>query len=417
MNIDKSTTVQLVYLWVLWILSTLIYFHQYALRVIVSSLSHYLIADFSLTIIDLTDLAVLFFIAYIIILPIAGVLLDRYGIKKMLPLASFIMGISCFLFADSRSETDLVIARILMGGSASFSLLASLIIIRKYFKASLFPILSGLTLSIGIFGCIFGNWFLVYESHTVSWRLLIRYSGLIALLLAAGFFINMYLGEKNKQQTPATKTVSLAKFLSDIKLFLNQWNNWLPGIYGGFSLVPIVAFASFWSSPFLQLNYHMSSNHAAYFTSYIFIGYAVGAPIIAQLAQKIGLKPMMILSAGLALVSMMLLINIALPFALLMLCLFSLGFTAGSFALTTIAIKLSTPQDITASCFSFSAMLSQLIAALVLWLMGQYIFYFHGVNIVQTHRIYSPIILKHTMELLAAASFLGLVTTCFIRRR
>ena len=415
MDLPKHKILSLVVIWLIWTFATLIYFQQYYLRVIVGSLSHYLMLDFFLTIVDLTDLSVLFFMAYIIALPIAGILLDRYGVKKMLLLASLVMTVSSFLFANSHNDTELSVARALMGFSGAFTLISTLIIIRKYFKASLFPILSGLTLSAGILGCVIGNWFLVEFSSTYNWRILLSYTGWLFLALGPLFFISIHLHEKKEQEMRAVKKTGFKTFFKDVKTFLNQWRNWLPGIYGGFIIAPIVSFACFWSSPFLRFKYQMTEDDSVYFTSYIMVGYAVGLPIIALFVKKIRLKSMMVFFAGLELVIMLLLINYTLYFSTLKLCLFLLGFTAGAYCLTTILTKLSTQNDIAACAFSFTNMLSEFIAALTLWSMGEYIYYLHGVKITQSHRVYSPIVLDHTIELLTIASFMALVVACLVR--
>lgn len=411
----KKSIFRLVLAWAIWFFASLAYFHQYYLRQIIGSLSHYLMHDFFLTIVDLTDLAVLFFISYIITLPIAGVLLDRFGIKKMLPLALIVAAISCFLFAYATNDAELIIARIMMGSSATFSLLSALIIIRKYFKAQLFPLLSGLTLSIGLLGGVFGSWFLIYASKVENWRLLMSYAGWVSLVLGMIFYLSVDRYDASIKNNEAIASASLKKFLRDIKIFLESWQNWLPGFYGGFILTPIVAFASFWAAPFLKIHYQIHLVEAAYFTSYIFIGYAVGAPIIALLGQKLGLKLMMILSSSLALLTLILIINCKMQFAILMFCLFLLGSSAGAFSLTTIIIKLTTPADIAASAFSFNTMLSQLVGALTLWIMGQYIYYWHGVKMIQKNQIYAPNILEHTMELLVFTACLGIIVAFFIR--
>ena len=415
MGLSKNRVLGLVFIWLIWTFATLIYFQQYYLRVIVGSLSHYLMIDFFLTIVDLTDLSVLFFIAYIIVLPIAGVLLDRYGVKKMLLLASLIMTISCFLFSHSHNDAELAVARVLMGSSGAFTLIATLLIIRRYFKASLFPILSSLTLSVGILGCVIGNWLLVDLSNTYNWRLLISYTGWFSLVLGPLFFISIHLHEMREQKIQIVHQAGLKKFFSDVKKFLNQWRNWLPGIYGGFIVAPIVSFACFWSAPFLRFKYQNTLDDSAYFTSYILGGYAVGAPIIALCVKKVGIKLMMVVCAGLELVTMLILINYTLYISLLPLCLFFLGFTAGAYCLTPILTKLSAENDIAACAFSFTNMLSEFVAALTLWLMGEYIYYLHGVKITKAHRVYSPVVLEHTMELLVIASLLGMIVACIVR--
>ena len=405
----------LILVWIIWILASLTYFHQYFLRQIVSSLSCYLMNDFFLTAVNLTDLDAIFFVAYVLILPLSGILIDHYGIKRMLPLALTAAAISCFLFYAAKTGFGLIIARLLMGASATFTLLSAYTVIRQYFPAKLFPLLSGLTLTIGVIGAIFGSFFLVAASEVINWRDLMCYAGLFALGIALFFYISVHTYDRKKTRHNPTQTISLKQFFINIRFFLQQKANWLPGLYGGFILTPIIAFASFWAAPFLGLHYQVSALAANYFITYLFVGYAIGAPVLALISQKKGLKPTMIFTASLATCMLTLITFCTLNQLFLISCLFLLGFTAGGFGLTTILIKMSVPGNITASAFSFNTMIAQLIGASILWAMGQIIYYSHGVQLMQKQQIYSAKALSLTMCLLILTSLLGVITAAFIR--
>ncbi|KTD12052.1 major facilitator family transporter (Permease) [Legionella gratiana] len=400
-------------IWSMWFLASLTYSHQYFLRQVVSTLSHYLINDFFLTIVDLTDLAALFFISYVLTLPFSGVLIDRYGVKRMLPLSLIIAAISCFLFYLAKTDVELIIARLLMGAYATFTLISSYTIIKKYFHANLFPLLSGLTLTIGLTGAICGSFILLKFTAPFNWRASLLYAGFFALVIALLFFISVHLHD-TKYSTHKNNNKSMKIFFKDCRFFLKKWSNWLTGLYGGCVLTPIIAFASFWATPFLKLHYHMDHLKTTYFISATFVGYAIGAPIIAVLAQKVGLKEMMVLSSALASAMLTLITVSNFNEFFLINCFILLGFTAGAFALSTILIKLSIPEDITASAFSFNTMIAQLFGAFILWVMGEFIYYFHKTNLVNKQNLYSEIVLQHTMYLLIIVSLLGLVIACVI---
>jgi len=212
-------TLKLLFSWVIWTLAMLTYFQQYYLRETISSLVDYLMHDFFLTVVDLNNLVVLFFLAYVLMLPLAGILLDRYGVKKILPLASIVAAISCFLFSDAHTDMGLVLARILKGASASFSLLAILLIIRKNFRANLFPVLSGLTLTIGLLGGICGDWFLVDMSKIESWRVLTRYVGWFSVIVAVLLYISIHKQEVQDGEQQLNSQATLKNYLNGIRSF------------------------------------------------------------------------------------------------------------------------------------------------------------------------------------------------------
>nr|WP_172480801.1 MFS transporter [Legionella hackeliae] len=190
-----------------------------------------------------------------------------------------------YFFAYSTNEIQLIIGRFAMGASASFSLTGAQTIIRMYFSDRLFPIFSGLTLTVGVIGAIVGGLPLIEASRYEGWRIIMQYAGCGSITLA--FLLYLFLGKKKQLHNSEYDFKHLMK---DFKQFLKTRRAWLPGIYGGLMLSPIIAFASFWAAPFLITHYNYSLEFAEFLASFVFIGYACGSPAHALLAEKVGLK-------------------------------------------------------------------------------------------------------------------------------
>ncbi|KTD82973.1 MFS transporter [Legionella waltersii] len=394
--------------WVIWVITALCYFHQYFLRVSIGSLSGYLMHDFSLTILQVSDLAILFFISYVSILPFSGILIDRFGIRLIMPLASLIAGFACFLFSHATNDSELNIARLTMGGAGAFALIGSQTIIRMYFPGHLFSILSALTISIGTIGAISGGLVLVWASKHESWRVIIQHAGYVSMALAFLFLIFL-----KKNQTKESLQSGMKKILDDFRLFLRTRGAWIPGVYGGVVLSPIIAFASFWCAPFMMVKYQYTLEFSEFLSGLVFIGYALGSPIHSVLAQKFGLKLIMICSPFLASISLLLLLNVNLPLLISIVCLLVLGITVGAFALTLLITKLRAPLDITASAFSFNILISQLVGAGVLWSIVRILCGWHHVKI-GGFQSYPLEALQSAMSLLIVASLIATLIACFI---
>ncbi|HBD9374707.1 TPA: MFS transporter [Legionella pneumophila] len=394
--------------WIIWLVAALTYFHQYFLRVSVGSLSSYLMHDFSLTILQLSDLAILFFLSYVSILPVSGILIDRFGVRIMMPLASLAAGLACFLFSHATSYDELNMARLITGAAAAFALIGAQTIIRIYFPDHLFSILSALTISIGTIGAISGGMLLVWASDQKNWRLIIQYAGYLTVILAFLFFIFLKKNQKNDNPQSGMK-----KILDDFRIFLRTRRAWIPGIYGGIMLTPIIAFASFWCAPFMMTKYQYDQEFSEFLSGLIFIGYALGSPIHSLLANKLGLKLIMICSPSLATMSLLLLLYFNLPLLISIACLLVLGITVGAFVLTMVITKLCTPTDIAASAFSFNILISQIVGAGLLWSIGRIIYSWHHVKIEDFHS-YSIEVLQSAMSLLIIASFTAILIACLV---
>lgn len=394
--------------WIIWFLAALTYFHQYFLRVSVGCLSGYLMHDFSLTILQLSDLAILFFLSYVCILPVSGILIDRFGVRIMMPLASLAAGLACFLFSQATYYSELDMARLLMGAAAAFALIGAQTIVRMYFPDHLFSILSALTISIGTIGAISSGMLLAWASSYENWRLVIQYAGYFTVILA--FLLFIFLKKEEKHDNPQS---GMRKILDDFSVFLRTRRAWIPGIYGGIMLTPIIAFASFWCAPFMMAKYQYDLDFSEFLSGLIFIGYALGSPIHSILAKKLGLKLIMICSPSLATISLLLLLYFNLPLLISIVCLLVLGITVGAFVLTMVITKLCTPPDIAASAFSFNILISQLVGAGVLWSIGRILYSWHHVKIEALHS-YSIEVLQSAISLLIVVSFTAILIACFI---
>lgn len=356
--------------WMLWILASLIYAHQYFLRVSISGLSDQLKESFHMTTVDLAYLSGNFFITYIVCLPFSGVLLDRYNIKNIFPFAGIVCGFACFGFALSGSSYQLLFWRLIIGGSASCFLIGALLIIREYFKDELFPLLSGLTLTIGLFGGILGEGPLYHLSRYVEWRIIIHGAGLFVMISSIILYVLLL---NNNLRRDSSRTLS--RLFNDLRIFLLDKNNWLPAIYGGLMLSIVIAFASFWAPPFISKHYHVSPNNGEYYATIIFSGYAIGAPMTALLAQKLGIRVIMIVTSILAIISTFCLVYFQFPLIIMASLLLLQGITVGSFSLTAMAVKQISKPDILASALSFSSLIAQLVGMIILWFISAVIYY------------------------------------------
>jgi fucose permease len=82
----------------IWGNSLLIYFHQYFLRVSVSSMEHQLLGYFHINALTFSTMAAMFYYAAMIMQIPSGLLIDRYGVRNMLTCSALILSLGCFFF-------------------------------------------------------------------------------------------------------------------------------------------------------------------------------------------------------------------------------------------------------------------------------------------------------------------------------
>lgn len=395
-------------LWYLWVLISYTFFYQYFVRVSVGGLSPDLLQQFSLTQVQLNDLHIIYFIFYIIFLPISGLIMDRLGIKISIFLTSILMGISTILFAHANNLHDLMMARSFMGVAAPFSEVGAVAYIYRYLPPRYFNILTGITISFGVLGGLFGEWVIPTLSHSFKWSDILNYAGYSLIILS---FILYKLMPKEKNMI---EKVTFKQYVNVIDQFFNSFNSWIPGIYGGLLLSVILSYAAFWARPFLKVVFHIDEHTAVFIASLVFLGHAVGSSIWSVLAGKFGVRKMMLCSACFVLI--IFLIELSGKWNIPTLCLINLGLglTLG-FSLVAIAVERLSSPEIFASILSFTYALCFIVPVCFMYFTGMIINGLSHHQLIHSLENYSPHLLTLSVQVIVFEMICAIVVVYFIK--
>ena len=218
-----------------------------------------------------------------------GVLMDRYGPKKLLIFACLICVIGAFWFGSTRTAQSLGYARLLMGFGSSFAFVGVLKIASLWLPENRFALASGFAYMLGTIGAMFGDNIMSLMVGHIGWRTTINYSGFAGIILALLILLVMR-DAPNKQQTithPALPKTTFKKLGSELGALSKQPLIWLNGIIGGLMYLPVSAFAELWGLPFIQHTYNLSRDGAARAISLMFLGIAIGAPLAGWFSDRV----------------------------------------------------------------------------------------------------------------------------------
>jgi MFS family permease len=119
----------------------------------------------------------------------AGILLDRFGSKKVLIFATIICGIGNIIFISGGYELALF-GRLLVGIGSLFAFIGVLKLTLENLSTKYFSIVTSIVISLGTFAAAFSqNISVLISSYDTSWINIFIYSGLIAFPLALLFFL------------------------------------------------------------------------------------------------------------------------------------------------------------------------------------------------------------------------------------
>ncbi len=262
-------------------LASMFYIYDYFVQVAPSIMTQQLMTSFS---IDATGLGVLgscFFISYTIMQIPAGMLLDRYGARKILFAALLISAVGVTLFSMTSQLWVAAFARGLIGFGSAFSFLGTLFLISRWFKHGYFAFLAGILQFAGAIGSISGQGPLAVFINHEGWREATLEIGLFSFVLALIFLLVIRDGKPQEEQVVATSAEHQA-----VRLFrLPQL--WWVSVCAYVAWAPAAAIAALWGVPFLMHVYGLQNYQAGTLFTIFWIVVGVGGPLVGWWSDKI----------------------------------------------------------------------------------------------------------------------------------
>lgn len=267
--------------WVVWTLGSLFFLTEYFVRVSTGVLSSHLLVEFKVSATEVGLLSAYFYYAYITMQIPVGILVDRFGVRKLLSIATVIFGASCILFSTMNHIQVGYLSRFIMGVVGAFAFVGTLKLITVYFPPNKFALLSGITQSGGMVGAIIGAAPMAYLFHAIGWRA--SFAGFGSLFIGLG--IVMYILIRD-QATPVKSTKTELTLVADLKIVLSSPQTWLNCMFIGLMYAPTEVFGEQWGTMFRITADHLEIEKAALQISFIFMGMTIGCPLVGLISDK-----------------------------------------------------------------------------------------------------------------------------------
>lgn len=319
-----------VYPWIIWTIAASFFFYKYLIQVSPSVMTFDLMKTFNVNGAGLGNLSAFYFYAYVIMQIPVGILLDKYSPRLLTTGAIFLCSISIFIFAQATNLTLACIARAFIGGGAAFAAISCFKLASLWFPAKRFAFVSGMFMTAAMLGAVGGQMPLSFLVQRTDWRIALEIVSFAGIILGMLYFIivkdkpnyHPIVLQKNKRPMPYS-----------FKQILCNKQTWYLSLYSGLAFAPVSVFGGLWGVPFLETAYQLSRNDAALAISFIFIGFAVGAPFLGWLSDFIGRrKPILFFGTMLAFICLSIVIySTQLGSLALIFLLFCFGFGASGF--------------------------------------------------------------------------------------
>lgn len=276
-SVDNITSKTKLIMWSTWFVASIFFAYQYILRVMPSVIMQDLMQQFNLDAVLFGQFSGIYYIGYAAAHLPLGLLLDRYGTKKIMPTCILlaISGTLPIIFA--KNWVIAVVGRLFVGIGSSGAILSAFKVIYSGFGPEKFTRMLSFTITIGLLGAIYGGAPLNYLCTIFD------YKSITIILVAIGIVLSIiaYVITPECQAKNAESILYNAKEVLCNKMIL------IVCCLAGFMVGPLEGFADLWGKQFLEFTYALDSNVAAGLSSALFLGTCFGSVLLSYIAARI----------------------------------------------------------------------------------------------------------------------------------
>ena len=274
------------------------YFLSYLYRSTNAVLAPYLSNDLNLNAEQLGLITSAYFLTFGLFQLPLGVLLDKYGARRVQSFLFMIAATGAILFSYGDDVWSLSIARGLIGLGVSGALMAAFKAFAVWFPKERLPLLIGLFMSAGGMGAIVASTPLEMALQITDWRGVYFFLGIITIFI--GFLILFIVPEK-EVSIDNEKPLPILKVLKHIYTSYEFWRiGPLSGIAGGTGLAILGLWAGPWLSDIGEFNQKEIANILFISTIMMTLG-TTSLGVITDYLRRFNISPVGVMGGALLL--------------------------------------------------------------------------------------------------------------------
>ncbi|MGD8242718.1 MAG: MFS transporter [Desulfobacterales bacterium] len=222
------------------------YFLSYLYRTVNAVIAPNLAADIGVDPSGLGLLTAAYFIAFASSQLPLGVLLDRFGSRRIEALLLLFAATGAFVFSRSETLTGLVVGRAFIGFGVSACLMAAFKAFAMWFPAPQLPLINGIQMTSGGLGALSATAPVEFLLGLMGWRAVFVILALVTLVVALIVFL--VVPDKQENKSPD----SLHEQMAGIKEVFTSPVFWRIAPWATLSQAAYLAIQGLWSGPWLR---------------------------------------------------------------------------------------------------------------------------------------------------------------------
>lgn len=287
-SINAGTPKTRLIIWSTWLVVSIFFAYQYILRVMPSIIMQDLMQQFALDAVLFGQFSGIYYIGYAAAHLPLGILLDRYGTKKVMPMCIILVIIGTLPIIFSKNWVIALAGRLIVGIGSSGAILSAFKVIHSAFGPEKFTRILSLTITIGLLGAIYGGAPLNYLCTIFDYQSIILILAIVGLILSVAAYAI----------TPEFEIKHTRSVLLNVKEVLSNKMILIVCCFAGLMVGPLEGFADLWGKQFLEFTYNLDSSIAAGLSSTLFLGACFGSPLLSYIATRINNDSLTIFMSG-----------------------------------------------------------------------------------------------------------------------
>jgi MFS family permease len=399
--------------YLIFFLAASFYLYEYILQVAPSVMQQSMMSAFGVGAAGFGTISAFYFYAYAPMQLPAGLLFDTYGPRRLICIALMICASGAIFIALTNSVLMASMGRFFIGFGSAFSFIGVLVLISRWFPPYQFAMLAGITQAMSSLGAIFGQVPLAALMSYIGWRNVMFLLAFIGFVL--GGLVWLIVRDCPRGDHYQFHKINFRYEWKKLLVVCRKLQTWWIGLYAGSIWTPIAVFGALWGIPYLETKYHVSTLSASTACTMIWLGIAIGSPLLGVLSDYIkNRKLVLMLSAIMGLVACILLLYVdAVSFKWCYGVLFLLGLGAGGQTLSFALVKDNNKPELVGSASGFNNLCVLIGAAIFQPLVGYTLSFTWNNELVNNIPIYSVQSYKNALLILPACYLVSLITAIF----
>lgn len=390
------------------------YCYEFVLRIIPGALQSELSAAFGhISATTFGQLSAFYYFAYSPMQMPVGMLMDRFGPRRLLTFACLCCALGSWMFADTSSMLIAGSGRFMVGFGSSFAFVGVLTLATRWLPRRYFSLVAGLITTLGMLGLVYGEVKITDIALTMGWQHVLELMVTIGAVLTLIIFLVVRDGPKGHE----THKHPLPEFFANVWHVLSSPQVWLIGFVGACLYTSLSVFGELWGKSYLEQAHHLTKVEAARTVSAMFLGWAVGAPVAGYFSDRSGRRVLpLVIGAIMGLICISLVLyRPGLSYVTLNVLLFLYGAFSATEIIVFIMAKENSGAQLSGTVFAAVNMIVTLGGVVFQPLVGKLLDSFGDSHVVAGEHIYSVVDYQLALSILPISLLLVTILAFFMK--